>query len=193
MAYIGLTTPIFALGNYTAATPTYSKGFICGKAMNTDIDPQYAEGSLFGDNAQAEYDNEFKSANVTLGTTTLPTEAEEVLYGHTVSEDKKEITDSSGDEANYVGMGITTQEKVEGVSKFVAMWMYKVKFQGGKESFKTKGDSIEYQTPSISGVAIALDKADKNGKKPWRDRKIFETEAEAIAWLKTKAGMTEAA
>lgn len=189
MAYIGLTTPIFALGNYAAATPTYTKGFVCGKAMSTDIDPQYAEGSLYGDNSQAEYDNEFKNANITLGTTTLPIEAEEVLYGHTVSEDKTEITDSAGDEANYVGMGIVTQEKVSGVSKFVAMWMYKVKFQGGKESFKTKGDSIEYQTPSISGKAIALDKTDEKGKKMWRDRKIFNTEAEAITWLKTKANI----
>ena len=189
MAYIGLTTPIFALGNYASATPTYSKGFVCGKAMNTDIDPQYAEGSLYGDNSQAEYDNEFKHANITLGTTSLPTQAEEVLYGHTVAEDNKEITDSAGDEANYVGMGVVTQEKVDGESKYVAMWMYKVKFQGGKESFKTKGDNIEYQTPSISGKAIALDKADSKGKKPWRDRKIFDTEAEAITWLKTKAGM----
>lgn len=189
MAYIGLTTPIFALGDYTAAIPTYTKGFVCGKAMSTDIDPQYAEGSLYGDNSQAEYDNEFKNANITLGTTTLPVEAEEVLYGHTVSEDKNEITDSAGDEANYVGMGIVTQEKVSGVSKFVAMWMYKVKFQGGKESFKTKGDNIEYQTPSISGKAIALDKTDEKGKKMWRDRKIFNTEAEAITWLKTKANI----
>ena len=126
MAYIGLTTPIFALGNYTAATPTYTKGFICGKAMSTDIDPQYAEGSLYGDNSQAEYDNEFKHANITLGTTTLPIEAESVLYGHTVAEDSKEITDSAGDEA----------------------------------------------------------------KKKWRDRKIFDTEAEAITWLKTKANIS---
>lgn len=189
MAYIGLTTPIIAKGDYSAAEPTYSEGFVCGKAISTDIEPQYSEGSLFGDNSQAEYDNEFKSANITLGTTTLPIAAEKTLYGHEVSEDNKEVTDAAGDEANYVGMGVATQEKVDGTNKYVAMWIYKVKFQGSKESFKTKGDNIEYQTPSISGKAIALD-ADAKGKKKWRSRKIFETEAEAITWLKTKANIS---
>ena len=81
MAYIGLTTPIIAKGDYSKSEPTYSDGFVCGKAISTDIEPQYSEGSLYGDNSQAEYDNEFKNANVTLGTTTLPSQAEKTMYG----------------------------------------------------------------------------------------------------------------
>lgn len=185
MAYIGLAKPTIAVLDESGATPAYSNGFTCGKAVGIDIDPQYAEGSLFGDNGTAEYDKEFKYANVTLNTTTLPIEAHKNMFGHTVSEDKKEIKDNSMDAPKYVGTGFYVPEKVNGVKKFVAMWMHKVKYAEGKESYKTKGDSIEYQTPSIGGQAVAMDDGS------WRDRKIFDTEAEAQAWINEKAGISE--
>ena len=75
-------------------------------------------------------------------------------------------------------------EKVDGVRKYTASWLYKVKFTGGQESYKVKGDNIEYQTPSITGQAMAL----PDGK--WKDVKTFDTEAEAIAWLDEKGGKT---
>lgn len=183
MAYVGLAKPYIAKLKETAGTPTYEKGFVCGKAIGVDIDPQYAEGSLEGDNGTAEYDKEFTSANLTLNTTTLPIQAHEVMFGHTVTEDT--ITDKVTDESNYVGFGIYVSEKVNGQKKYVAIWIYKAKFAEGKESYKTKGKNIEYQTPSISGQAIGIN----NGE--WRERKILDTEEEANDWLKEKANITE--
>lgn len=182
MAYIGLAKPYIAKYNEGGA---YSDGFKLGKAIGVDIDPQYAEGSLEGDNATAEYDKEFINAKITLNTTTLPIEAHGVMFGHTVSEDKKEITDKSTDEAQYVGFGIYVTEKVDGVRKYIALWVMKAKFTEGKETYKTKGKNIEYQTPSISGQAIALDTGE------WRERKIFDTEEEADTYLKGKAKIAE--
>ena len=74
-------------------------------------------------------------------------------------------------------------EKVDGLKKYVAMWIYKVKFAEGQESFKTKGDNIEYQTPSIAGQAIGID------DDLWKETMIYDTEKEARDWIDEMAGI----
>lgn len=184
MAYIGLAKPIIAKLDESGSEPKYSDGFICGKAIGIDIDPQYAEGSLYGDNATAEYDKEFTQANITLNTTTLPAESANTMFGHEVKAETKEVVSKVSDSPNYVGVGVYVTEKVDGKRTFVAIWLYKTKFSEGKTSFKTKGNNIEYQTPSISGQAVGI------GSGEWKETKTFDTEDEALAWLKEKAGMT---
>ena len=66
------------------------------------------------------------------------------------------------------------------------MWIYKAKFAEGQESYKTKGDNIEYQTPSIAGQAIGV------VDNLWRERKIFDSAKEAQDWIDEQAGMKEA-
>lgn len=184
MAYVGLACVIIAKLDESAATPKYTEGFVCGKAIAVDIDPQYAEGSLYGDNALAEYDKEFTQANVTLNTTTLPVEASSVMFGHEVNEQDNTVTAKTSDSPNYVGTGCYVSEQIDKVKKFVAIWMYKVKYSEGKTSYKTKGANIEYQTPSVTGQAVGMDSEE------WKETKVFATKSEAEAWLKEKAGMT---
>lgn len=184
MAYIGLAAPTIAR---FVPDGTYSDGFRCGKAVETSITPQYAEGSLFGDNTKAEYDKEFKYADITVGITELPVEAHKVMFNHeVVEEDGETITFKATDEAGYVGYGIYVTEKVDGKKKYVACWLPKCKFSEGADTYKTKGDSVEYQTPSLSGQALALDDG------TWKITKVCKTESEAIAWLNEKARIMEA-
>lgn len=185
MAYIGLAKLTVAkLGT----DGTYTEGFNCGHAMSMNITPQYAEGSLFGDNMKVEYDKEFKYADVTIETTSLPIEAHEIMFGHTISEGSGNSGDSvtfkATDEAGYVGVGVYVTEKVDGKKKYVACWMPKCKFSEGEDAFKTKGDSVEYKTPNISGQALASDDG------IWKETKVCETEAAATTWINEKAGIT---
>lgn len=186
MAYIGLAKPTIATLKETNGSESYTGAFECGKAIQIDVSPQYAEGSLFADNVKAEYDKEFKYADVTLGTSTLPLTAHSIMFGHTVSEDTKGVTYKAQDEPKYVGFGFYVTEKVDGVRKYTAAWLYKVKFSEGTESYKTKGDTIEYQTPSITGQAIALE----DGR--WKDVQQFDTEKAAADWVKEKASQAAA-
>jgi hypothetical protein len=71
--------------------------------------------------------------------------------------------------------------------KYCAVWYPKTKYNEPSDESQTRGDSIEYLTPSIEGGIFALDNGD------WRYKEIFDTEAAALAWLKNKAGITEAA
>ncbi|HIY18262.1 MAG TPA: major tail protein [Candidatus Blautia avistercoris] len=187
MAYIGLTKPTVAKLDESGGTPEYTDGFACGKAIEMSITPNYAEGSLYADNEKAEYDKEFSYAEVTLNTSTLPIEAHKIMFGHTTDEEENTIVDKSADESNYVGLGIYVREKVNGVRKYIAMWIHKVKFTESEESYKTKGDAIEYQTPSITGQAIAISTGE------WRERKICDTEQEAKDWIDEQAGLKESA
>lgn len=182
MAYIGLAMPMVA--KLTEPANAYSEAFTCGKAIEIHVSPQYAEGNLYGDDAKSEFDKEFQYADVTLGTTSLPLKAHEIMFGRTVTESK--VAFNANDEAGYVGLGFYVTEKVDGARKYSASWLYKVKFSDGEEVYKTKGNTIEYQTPSITGQALALDDGS------WKDFETFDTKSAAIEWLNKKAGKTVA-
>ena len=183
MANFGLSHPIIAKLN--AATGIYSDAFKCGKAINTSVTPVYNSASLFADNAQQEEVNEFKNATVELGVDSLPIKAGELLFGHEITEDGEE-TSNTDDSGSYVGYGFNTAEMNSGVKRYRACFLPKVKFQEGAESYTTKGDSIQFSTPTISGVATG------NNNKDWRKKsKYFDSEEECDEWILEKMGLSE--
>ena len=185
MAYIGLAKPFVATLTETPDGATYSNGFAFGKAVSLDISPEYNEASLYGDNQQVENVKEFKQATITLGTTTIPKEAYNAMFGHAVSgENQNTITYKTSDYSKYVGFGCYTDEIVDGTRKYTATWIHKVNFAQQQESYQTKGDSVEFKTPEITGVAMGL-----SATSEWREVKIFDTEEAAIEYLKGKAGI----
>lgn len=181
MAYYGLSHPIIA--QLDAATGKYRNGFQCGKAVETTVTPNYNEASLYGDNELAEYAKVFKDADVTAGVTTLPLQALEILFGHKVDVEQKSVEFGTGDVANDVGYGFYASESINGKTSYIGCFLPKVKFTEAEESYTTRGDSIEFKNPTVSGKAAP----DENGN--WKYKKTFETEEGVINWLKTKAGM----
>lgn len=180
MAYIGLAKPLIA--EYDATTKKYTGGFACGKAISVALKPSWVEGSLDGDDEQVLYEKHLKYIDVTLGTTSLPIAAASTIFGHTVKE--KETTYSTTDEANYVGMAYYTTEKDDdGTTSYMAVFMPKVKFGDSDESYTTKGDKIEFSTPSISGRATSLDGV-------YKDTQTFATIDAAVTWMNTKLDIT---
>lgn len=179
MAYVGLRKPIIAayIGN-----KTYGDPFAFGKAIGLQVTPNYAEGSLNADDEQSEYDKEFNYAETTLNTNTIPLIAHEIMFGHAIDKEKRSVTYNKDDQANFVGQGWVSVEKVDGKRAFVGNILYKAKYSEPAEDYATKGDSIEYKTPSISGRAISDDDGD------WKDTQTFETVAEALNWIYEKFG-----
>ncbi len=177
MAYVGLRKPYVA--KYDRATKTYSNGFKYSHAVSFNINPNYAEASLYGDDMQVEYEKAFTNAGITLGTTSTPIDAAEVMFGHTVDRSLNKVIFKATDESNYVGLGIIAPEKVDGANKFVAFIILSAKFADSAESFTTKGDQLQFNTPSIEGSAVA---ANDDGE--WKITEVFNTEAEAEAFVK---------
>ena len=177
MAYVGLRKPIIA---QLKSDGTYDDPFAFGKAIGLQVTPNYAEGSLYADDGQAEYDKEFSYSEVTLNTSTIPIVAHEKMFGHTVTE--KNVKFNGDDQNNDVGLGWISVEKVNGVRSFIGNFLDKVKFSEPSEDYATRGESIEYKTPSITGRASAVDGGG------WKETETFATEAEAKNWIYGKFG-----
>lgn len=137
MAYVGLRKIFMApwMGDNK-----YGEKFGFGKAIGLQVNPSYAEGSLYADDKQDEYDKEFSYADVNLNTNTIPIMAHTAMFGHTKEENKTEITFKSSDQSKYVGMAWISVEKVNGVRKFVGNFLCKVKFSEPSEDYATKGE-----------------------------------------------------
>lgn len=177
MAYVGLRKPIIAK---RTGKGKYEDAITFGKAVGVNVTPNYAEGSLNADDEQAEYDKEFNYADVTLNTSTIPLEGQEAMFGHTVEEAKRNVKFNISDQAGYAGVAWLSVEKIDGTRYYVGNFLPKVKFSEPSEEYSTKGDSIEYKTPSISGRAFAEDDG------MWKEIQKFDTEEEALAWCNGK-------
>lgn len=178
MAYYGLSNPYMAKLNLE--TEAYSDGFACGKAISTSVTPNNSSTSLFANNEEAERVDEFVNATVEVGTDRLPVTAENVLFGHAINSND-EVVSNAEDNGNYVGYGFYQVAMEDGVKKYRACVVNKVKFAEGAESYQTKGENIVFQTPTLSGTARTL----KNGN--WRVKSpVYTNLSETIAWLKGK-------
>lgn len=183
MAYYGLRKPFVA--SYSKENDVYSNGFQCGKAIGVNITPNYIEGSLYADDEQDEYERAFSNANVTLNTNTLPIQAANTMYGHTIDSETGEIIYKTTDESNYVGVGFVVAQTVSGTRTFVATILTCVKFTEAAEEFATKGESITYVTPQQEGLAIA------DAQSQWKVKKTFATAELAIAFIKDYLGIAD--
>ena len=191
MAQFKASLPVFApIASETGSATTYGNGAFVGKMVKTEIKPNKVEGSLYADDALAEYETEFKDADISLETSTIPVDVYVSMFGETKgtagSPATETLTSKDSDAPQYGGYGFVSVEVVDGEKKYLMYWIHKVKFSLPSETHTTKGDNIAFNTSSIEGKAIA----DKSGA--WRTKTYFETADEAIAALKTKAGIAEA-
>lgn len=184
--FTGLAGVYVAKLDEAGEKPKYSGGFQLGAGITVSIAPQYAEGSVYGDNRRVKYKKKFKNANLTVGVTSVPKEAESMLFGRGASETEGETISKGSDEAEYVGFGCYATEEDEMSIKYTAVWLFKAKFADPGDEFETEGENIVFKTPSLTGTAETL----KDGS--WRVKKQFNSEAEAIAWIKGKAGIADA-
>ena len=58
----------------------------------------------------------------------------------------------------------------------------KTKFKEPANDYTTKGENIEFKTPSVEGTIASI----SDGK--WKITKVFDTEEEADKWLRTILG-----
>ena len=180
MANIGLTNIWFSnLTEGTDGTASYDGAKQLGKAVSCTVDITNNEAKLYGDDALAESDTSFASGNITLGVTDDDDTVFAPLLGHTIDENG-EVIKTSTDVAPYVGCGRIVTKMVNGAYKYKVEFIYKVKFGEPSKDENTKGESIEFSTPSVEGVIAAL--GDVNGT--WSKTKTFTTKSDALTYLK---------
>lgn len=180
--YTGLKYPYIA--QYNESTGAYTNGFLANKGVEIVMTPTFNSVPYPGDDQIVKQIDVFKNATVAAKVTSLPIAAATVMFGHTVV--GTEIKRNTADKANYVGYGYTTtQVNDNGADTYIAKIIPKVKFMDGAETFTTNGDTITITAPQISGMAVA----DLNGD--WLIEKTFDTEAEALAYVKSTLSIAD--
>lgn len=178
----GLKYPYIA--QYNESTGAYSNGFLASKGVEFVKTPAYNSVSYAGDDAVVKQIDKYKNSAINLRVTNLPVVAASVIFGHTVS--GTEIKKNTSDSANYVGLGtVTTNVNDNGADTYTAMITTKVKFMDGPDTFTSNGDAITITSQQLSGTAYA----DVNGN--WDIEKTFNTEAEALAYVKSTLNISD--
>lgn len=187
MAQIGLKYLICAPLTETQSAVSYADGMVMSYAIKADISIEINEGTLYGDNRIIENIKEFKSGKVSLNGDHLTYEVLSLILGHQLTQLTtpvgQKLTAKGDDDGAYVGVGFYATTIKDGTRKYRAIWLHKVKFGIPSESLETKGDAINFQTPTIEGTVLT----DILGV--WKDEVTVSSEADAKAWLDDQAQM----
>ncbi len=183
MATIGLRN--FRYGKMNSDNETYDAPATLGGAIECKVSLDLAEAELYSDDALKERVTAFKKGTLTLGIDEDDDKIFSVLLGEKVNKVKlgtsasevDEYVSGSEDIPAFFGFGQVVPKMIDGVKKYKVEWFPKVQFKPYVTDKKTKGDSLEFTTPSIEGTVF------ENKNKEWRKRATFDTEDQAKAYL----------
>lgn len=179
MANIGLTNIWYSpLTEAAGGTALYEGATQLGKAVSCSTSITNNEAKLYGDDTLAESDTSFSGGTITLGVTDDDDTVFAELLGHTVNE-SGEVIKAASDAPIYVGVGRIVTKMVNGAYKYKVEFLYKVKFSEPSRDENTKGESIEFATPSIEGIISTLD----DEANTWNKSKTFNTKSDALTYL----------
>lgn len=197
MATIGLSKPYYAIYAEAGGVVSYSDGAVMGKATEANISIETTEdNNLYGDNGLAETDRRFANGTLTLSTTDLSQEVSKAILGLTeqaitgidgvTDTSVKELVYDDAQVTPYLGVGFIIKKKVNGAYKWRGVVLPKVMFSVPEDAATTQGESIEWQTPELTGTIMRDDSATH----VWKKEATFTTEAQAEAYIKARLGIT---
>ena len=172
---------------------TYDTGVQVEHLRRVALTYNWDEGKLYGDNTLAEYYKHLTDADLEIETTEL-----DAAIAKALGLEAEKTAATSGVPAVYtlntessdpVGIGFVQNLIINGVKKARGVWIHKVTMTPSNEESNTKEETINWGTPTVSGKCWPVN-LDASGVEQIRDFSEFDTEAAAIAWVKTKAGIT---
>ena len=160
--------------------------------VNVDVNFEYAEGSDYADGIRIAHKKKMTGANVSMELADLPDDVKEDWFDWEASGNDFLITE---EDPNSIGVGFYFWQEtpVTEADAYCAYWVFKTKFSPDSISGSTSNDSISYQHHNTTGLAEGI-KVAEGGKALFvaTNEEAFATEAEAIAWLKAKADISDA-
>lgn len=198
MATKGLSIPVCGTYSNNGNAVTYSDPFIANKAVEYGITWTTSDDNpLYADNGIAENDKgTFQSGELSLTTAGLPQELSLKILGTKSVKDtigEQEITVQVFDETRkspYLGFGIIELHQENDIDQYRAVFLNKVYFNIPENAATTRGENIDWQTPTITAKVMRSDEKTANKVHPWMEDAWFTTESDALAWLEYKCGKT---
>lgn len=168
-----------------------------GKAISATFEPNTPDDNpLYANNGEAENDSSGASGGtLTLTLDRLTMDAAADLYGLQVVETTVQV---NGEQVQGKGLkytGLETSSPVgtafirmlqeDGVRKHEVLLYRRATYSMPSENAQTIGESIEWQTPEISGSVMGME---DDGSNAWYETFVFPTQAAAIAYIESVLG-----
>ena len=129
---------------------TYGDMLDLGKVLiEVQIEPTTNDATLYADNQAIDTANSILEYRLTFTTASMPLEYLAYLFGHKVQNGVM-IADKN-DVAPYFGLAFQS-DKRNGKARYIKF--FKVQFDEPSEDLNTRGENIEYNTPTITAKAI---------------------------------------
>ncbi|MBD1373714.1 phage tail protein [Hazenella sp. IB182357] len=149
-AQVGLKDLYYALLTKDDSTGvTYDTPQKLAPAVSATVTPNVESATDYADDGAFETTNSLAAVDVSIETNQLPLDKQAALAGHTVENGM--LIKKSTDISPYVALGFRSL-KADGSELYV--WLYKGKFNPIETSLQTKGESVEFQHPTISGTFV---------------------------------------
>ena len=155
---------------------TYGTPEVIAKGISADISVEADSADLYADDGVDEHFEEFKKGTLTLGVNDISSAAAAKLFG-VIVDSKGVVVSAAESSAPAVAVGFRAR-KANG--KYRYFWLYKVKFSVPGTKLATKGETIAFTTPELTGTIMRRNKPDARGKHPWK-AEITEGETGADA------------
>lgn len=198
MAIKGLSKLVVGKYAYDESTVKYTEPQAVQKMVEYSLALNQSENNpLYADNGEAENDKgTFQNGELSITTDDLTQEVSVMILGTKENEEvtydtSKTVTEQVYDDSMNppdLGVGFIELHQNKGVDKYRAIFLHKVFFNVPEQAATTKGEQVEWQTPTITGVVQRSEASDANGRHPWMTDAWFDSEDDALAYLMFKCG-----
>lgn len=169
--------------HYTKITPGATKAAEAftnpikkvAKAIDAKVTPNTSNAVLYADDGAAESTSAEGETAIELTIDALTNAVYADLLGKTVNTDGV-VADSTGDIAPNVALAFRA---LKSNGKYRYFWYYKGTFQLPEESYKTKGEGVDYNNPTIKGAFVHSDVV-KNAKGEGIKRMFVDEDDEKV-------------
>ncbi len=157
---IGLSQVVYAVldesTDVALGTPTYGAVTPLANALELSFDPAGNEAMLFADDGPAFLADNLGEMKISFGIADITPAALAEILGHSYANGI--TTESPTDQSPYIALGARRLRAGKDGSSLVYdyFWLAKCKLMKPKEDSKTKGASIEFQTPMLEGMVVQL-------------------------------------
>lgn len=145
------------------------------KAIEAKVSPKTSNAVLYADDGASESTSAEGETEIELKIDALANAVYADILGKETNADGV-VVDSSGDVAPNIALAFRA---LKSNGKYRYFWYYKGNFQLPEENYKTKGESVEYNTPSVKGVFVNSDIV-KNSKGEGIKRMFVDEDDEGV-------------
>ena len=128
-----------------------------GDAMDVNLQFKYAEGRLYAEGVLSEFMKLITGGTMSVATKYIPAEAQKMMFGA-----KDSSITVSGLEPAAVGCAFYAPDMIDGELKYTCVFVRRIIFGLPAMVYKTKGDSLTFQTPTTTGEFMADHSATQN-------------------------------